>query len=41
MFLQVMNSSRNPQASFALHALMEIPDQFRKMQELGLLDFLQ
>ncbi|XP_021356493.1 E3 ubiquitin-protein ligase RGLG5-like isoform X2 [Mizuhopecten yessoensis] len=38
-FNNVMTSSRNPQAAFALHALMEIPDQYKLIQKNGLLNF--
>ncbi|XP_069118410.1 uncharacterized protein [Argopecten irradians] len=38
-FNSVMVSSRNPQAAFALHALMEIPDQYKLIQKHGLLKF--
>ncbi|XP_033724744.1 E3 ubiquitin-protein ligase RGLG4-like isoform X2 [Pecten maximus] len=38
-FNGVMSSSRNPQAAFALHALMEIPDQYKLIQKHGLLKF--
>ncbi|XP_060071306.1 uncharacterized protein LOC132551209 isoform X1 [Ylistrum balloti] len=38
-FNSVMTSSRNPQAAFALQALMEIPDQYRLIQKHGLLKF--
>ncbi|KAL8574786.1 hypothetical protein ACOMHN_035329 [Nucella lapillus] len=38
-FSHVAREARNPQAAFAMHALMEIPDQFKAIQRLGLLDF--
>lgn len=37
-FNEITSEARNPQASFALHALMEIPDQFKAIRSLGLLD---
>jgi len=36
-FNDIMSSSAHPDTSFALHALMEVPDQFKEVKKLGLL----
>lgn len=38
-FNRVLTYGTNPETTFALHALMEIPDQFKTIRKLGLLDF--
>lgn len=39
-FHKIKSESRNPQAAIALHALMEIPDQYKSIKELRLLNNL-
>ncbi|KAK7093450.1 copine family protein 1-like isoform X2 [Littorina saxatilis] len=38
-FNQVTNNVKSPQAAFALQALMEIPDQYKAIRRLGLMEF--
>ena len=38
-FNRVLTYGSRPAPTFALHALMEIPDQFKAIRELGLMDF--
>lgn len=35
-FHEVMTDAENPEAAFALHALMEIPEQYRYLKQKGL-----
>nr|KAG5692066.1 hypothetical protein BaRGS_021498 [Batillaria attramentaria] len=37
-FSAVTEGTKNPQAAFAMHALKEIPDQYKAIRDLGLLD---
>ena len=37
-FSRVTHRAKNPETNFALHAFMEIPDQYKAMQELGLME---
>lgn len=39
-FHEVVEYSSNRQTAFALHALMEIPDQYHAIEELGLIEKL-
>jgi E3 ubiquitin-protein ligase RGLG len=36
-YSSIVERSDNPDETFALHALMEIPDQFQSIKDLGLL----
>ena len=36
---KVLTYGTVPETTFALHALMEIPDQYKEIRNLGLLDF--
>lgn len=37
-FNRVLTYGTKPEPTFALHALMEIPDQYKAIRRLGLLD---
>ena len=36
---KVLTYGTNVETTFALHALMELPDQYKQIRKLGLLDF--
>jgi len=38
-FNRVLTFGTKPEPTFALHALMEVPDQFKQIRQMGLLDF--
>jgi hypothetical protein len=38
-FHKVTSKAENPDLAFAIQALVEIPDQFKKIKHLGLLNF--
>ena len=40
-FQKVTENSPYKEAAFALHALMEIPDQFQAIHDLGLIEHVQ
>jgi hypothetical protein len=36
-FHEIMNKAENPEAAFALNALMEIPEQYKYLKQAGLI----